>query len=74
MSAEEDKKKEKIKTNIPKVALPTDPDFAQSFNDLILAYAVEDNEVVKSSELYKATSRLIKALYNMRKKSESENK
>ncbi len=70
MSAEEKERKEKTKVNIPKSALPSDPDFAQAFNDLILAYAVEDNEIVKNSELYKAASRLIKALYAMRKKTE----
>ncbi len=74
MSSEEDKKKEKIKVSIPKSALPSDPDFAQAFNDLILAYAVEDNDVVKNSELYKAASKLIRALYAMRKKTESESK
>ncbi len=74
MSEEEKEKKERVKSTTPRLALPTDPDFAQSFNDLILAYAVEDNEVVKNTELYKAVGRLVKALYAMRKKAESENK
>ncbi len=74
MSEEEEKKKERTKVSTPKLALPTDPDFAQSFNDLILTYAIEDNEIVKNSELYKAVGRLVKALYAMRKKAEGENK
>ncbi|AFV51245.1 hypothetical protein D878_gp18 [Sulfolobales Mexican rudivirus 1] len=74
MSEEEEKKKERSKTVTPKLTLPSDPDFAQAFNDLILAFAVEDNEAVKNTELYKAVSRLVKALYAMRKKSEQENK
>ncbi len=53
------KKKAKVAPGLP-------PEFGEAINDLILAVATEENEIVKQSDVYKSAQKLIKILKQIR--------